>query len=80
MDLNVKTIRDTISPDLARMIRACKEPRRALEAMGAALVSLTVRAFREESFWLARWAEAGAKVGWHGAIKGDMVALKTSPI
>ena len=30
--------------------------------------------------WLRRWAAAGAKVGWRGALKRRMVALKTSPI
>lgn len=30
--------------------------------------------------WLARWAEAGASVGWKGALQKEMVALKTSPI
>lgn len=30
--------------------------------------------------WLRRWAAAGGKVGWRGALKRRMVALKTSPI
>ena len=35
--------------------------------------------------WKARWEEAGAEVGWEGALKADpmrprFVALKTSPI
>jgi hypothetical protein len=30
--------------------------------------------------WLRRWAEAGAACGWKGALKKQMVALKTSPI
>lgn len=30
--------------------------------------------------WKKRWAEAGARCGWKGAAKKQMVALKTSPI
>lgn len=30
--------------------------------------------------WKRRWAEAGAACGWKGAVKSQMVALKTSPI
>jgi hypothetical protein len=30
--------------------------------------------------WAERWREAGEQVGWEGAIKGDFLALKTSPI
>ena len=30
--------------------------------------------------WRRRWAEAGARCGWKGAIRKDMIALKTSPI
>jgi hypothetical protein len=30
--------------------------------------------------WYARWGEAGAQVGWEGASKTELVALKTSPI
>jgi len=30
--------------------------------------------------WPARWKAAGEKVGWSGALKNRMVALKTSPI
>ncbi len=35
---------------------------------------------RAEALWRGRWAEAGAEVGWAGALQGDLVALKTSPI
>lgn len=30
--------------------------------------------------WFVRWGEAGASVGWVGASKTEMVALRTSPI
>lgn len=30
--------------------------------------------------WMRRWAQAGAACGWNGALKKNMVALKTSPI
>lgn len=36
---------------------------------------------RPEIYWQQRWSEAGASVGWSGALPGaDFVALKTSPI
>jgi hypothetical protein len=35
---------------------------------------------REPRDWPSRWKQAGASVGWQGALPGDMVALKTSPI
>jgi len=40
-------IRDGISPALERAIRASRNSRAVLEAMGTAMVSLTVRAFRQ---------------------------------
>lgn len=30
--------------------------------------------------WTARWQNAGSAVGWEGASRGEMVALKSSPI
>lgn len=30
--------------------------------------------------WERRWSAAGGRTGWVGALKGEMVALKTSPI
>jgi hypothetical protein len=41
---------------------------------------LRVESRRVPRDWYARWGEAGAKVGWVGASKTEMVALKTSPI
>ncbi len=35
---------------------------------------------RPESAWRQRWMQAGSSVGWQGASRIDMVALKTSPI
>jgi hypothetical protein len=35
---------------------------------------------RPESYWRERWGRAGASVGWQGASRTSMVALKTSPI
>ena len=40
----------------------------------------TARQPRSESEWRARWSEAGSSIGWQGASRVDMVALKTSPI
>lgn len=35
---------------------------------------------RPESYWRGRWNEAGSSVGWRGASRVEMIALKTSPI
>lgn len=35
---------------------------------------------RQRTTWWQRWAEAGNSVGWAGASRSSMVALKTSPI
>lgn len=48
-------IKDAISPELARMIRACQNRRAVLEAMGLALVSLTKRAFDEPALRPLPW-------------------------
>jgi hypothetical protein len=41
---------------------------------------LRVESRRVPRDWYTRWGDAGAKVGWVGASKTEMVALKTSPI
>jgi hypothetical protein len=40
----------------------------------------TAREPRPQIWWERRWFEAGNAVGWSGAAKNEMVALKTSPI
>jgi len=40
----------------------------------------TAREPRPLIWWQRRWAEAGAATGWNGALPGEFVALKTSPI
>ncbi len=35
---------------------------------------------RPQAWWERRWFQAGQSVGWEGAAKTEMVALKTSPI
>jgi hypothetical protein len=40
----------------------------------------TARVPRPEAEWRARWNAAGASVGWQGASRVDLAALKTSPI
>jgi len=55
------------------------------QSAGAMLLYPAWRLVREREAkvprdWRGRWAEAGESVGWEGASKGDMVALKTSPI
>jgi hypothetical protein len=41
---------------------------------------LRVESRRIPRDWYERWGEAGAAIGWEGASKTDLVALKTSPI
>lgn len=55
MSFEVKIIRNTISPELARLIRACKNPKSVLGAMGLAGVSLTKRAFNDASLRPLPW-------------------------
>ena len=35
---------------------------------------------RPQVWWERRWFTAGQQVGWEGAVRGEFVALKTSPI
>jgi len=46
---------DTITPDLMRRIRAFKDRRPILEAMGSAIVSIATLAFRQSSLRPAPW-------------------------
>jgi phage gpG-like protein len=48
-------IRDTITPDLRRKIAALQNRRPVLQAMGAQLVSITVRAFRDSALRAMPW-------------------------
>ena len=41
---------------------------------------IRIEARRTPRDWFRRWAEAGSAVGWEGASRRAMVALKTSPI
>lgn len=50
-----------------------------LEAVPAQRLTRVRRAKKPRN-WSVRWAQAGGKVAWAGAIKTDHVALKTSPI
>ncbi len=47
---------------------------------GYRLTESTAAEPRPQIWWERRWAEAGAAVNWQGAIPGEFVALKTSPI
>ncbi len=49
-------IRDGISPALAALTRRMRDKRPVLEAMGLQLVSITQRAFSDESWRPAKWA------------------------
>lgn len=58
----MKILRNTITPALAKLIGASRNPKFVLEAMGLALVSITKRAFDDPSLrplaWPARKGEA----------------------
>ena len=49
-------IHNTLSPALAQLARDIKDRRPILEAIGTELVSITTRAFRDESLRPAAWA------------------------
>ena len=63
MALEVKIIKDTISPKLAQLIRECRDPKKILEAMGTSLVSVTKRAFNDPSLRPQTWAEVKKSSG-----------------
>jgi phage gpG-like protein len=50
------SISDTLSPSLAKKIRALEDPRPVLEAMGLQLLSLTARSFNDPSVRVMAWA------------------------
>jgi phage gpG-like protein len=53
--VSFQIIQDTISPGLARMIAASRNPKAVLEAMALHLASLTKRAFSDASLRPAPW-------------------------
>lgn len=61
--MNFKVTHDSLSPAIARMARNCSNPKAVLEAMGNNLVSLTKRAFNDESLRPATWEPVKKKGG-----------------
>jgi phage gpG-like protein len=53
--INARISADTITPDLIQRIRAFKNRRPILEAMGAAIVSVATLAFRQSALRPATW-------------------------
>ena len=49
-------IKDTLSPDLARKLKAAGNRKPLLEAMGQAVKSLAIRAFTDEALRPSTWA------------------------
>jgi phage gpG-like protein len=67
-------IRDGISPALAALTRHMRDKRPVLEAMGLAMVSLTQRAFTDESLRPSPWpARAGTKFGQRFSRSGKTI-------
>lgn len=56
MQIKLHKTRDILTPDLKRRIKAAREPKKHLEAMGLAVVSLTQRAFTQSRFRPLPWA------------------------
>lgn len=56
MQARVIITRDTLTPDLRALARKLADKRPLLEAMGLALVSVTQRAFNDESLRPSAWA------------------------
>jgi phage gpG-like protein len=69
---------DTITPDLIQRIRAFKDRRPILEAMGAALVSVATLAFRQSALRPTPWKPIRAADGKFKAPLYDTGALKHS--
>ena len=55
MKIVVTKIKDTMTPDMRRKIATAKNPRKAHQAMGLAVVSLTQRAFTQPSLRPSPW-------------------------
>lgn len=56
MKLSIKATRDVLTPDLQARLRKAKNPTKALQAMGLAVVSLQQRAFTQPALRPASWA------------------------
>lgn len=61
--MSFKITHDSLTPKLREMAARCIYKKPILEAMGNALVSITVRAFTNESLRASSWAEVQKKVG-----------------
>lgn len=61
--MSFKVTTDTLSPALAKMARNCSNPKSILEAMGNGLVSLTKRAFNDESLRALPWPPVKKQTG-----------------
>jgi phage gpG-like protein len=55
MQYALKLTKNTVTPDLARKLKAAKDPKPALEAAGLVVVQRTVRAFDEPGVRPAPW-------------------------
>lgn len=61
MKIELIKVRDTLTPDVKRRIKALNDPTKALKAMGSVIVSITQRAFTTASLRPASWAPLSAK-------------------
>lgn len=55
MKITVTKIRDALTPDLRRKMATAKNPRKALQAIGLTVTSLTQRAFTQPSLRPSPW-------------------------
>ncbi len=73
------SIRDMLSPKLARVLERMSDKRPVLDAAGAALAGISVRSFREEGLRAVEWEELSpmtlAAKGGSGNIGIDTGAL-----
>lgn len=53
--LSIKVAKDTLTPDLTKKLRALRNPQPIWQAVGTQLVSLTKRAFRDQSLRQTSW-------------------------
>lgn len=55
MQVRIQRVRDTLSPELLRRLRAAQNPRRALQAAGQYIAGRTTRAFNYPALRQASW-------------------------
>lgn len=67
------SIRDQLSPKMAKLMRRVENPSKILEAAGAAVEGISVRAFRDESLRPVEWEELHAATLANKGDRGNLL-------